>query len=97
MSLEKKIEILKAKHAQAQAGGGEERVQKQHEGGKLTARERVAAFLDEGSFEEMDALMVHRNRGLDKIPGDGVVTGFGRVDGRPVAIVNSGRVMSELV
>ena len=86
MSLEKKIETLKAKHAQAQAGGGEARIEKQHEGGKLTARERVAAFLDEGSFEEMDALMVHRNWGVEKIPGDGVVTGFGRVDGRPVAI-----------
>ncbi|NWJ41193.1 MAG: acyl-CoA carboxylase subunit beta [Geothrix sp.] len=86
MSLEKKIELLKAKHAQALAGGGDARVQKQHEGGKLTARERVAAFLDEGSFEEMDALMVHRNWGVEKIPGDGVVTGFGRVDGRPVAI-----------
>lgn len=86
MSLEKKIEILKAKHAQALAGGGEARVQKQHEGGKLTARERIAAFLDEGSFEEMDALMVHRAWGVEKIPGDGVVTGFGRVDGRPVAV-----------
>ena len=86
MTLEKKIETLKAKHAQALAGGGEARVQKQHEGGKLTARERVAAFLDEGSFEEMDALMVHRTDGVEKIPGDGVITGFGRVDGRPVAI-----------
>jgi len=86
MSLEKKIEMLKTKHAQALAGGGEARVQKQHEGGKLTARERIAAFLDEGSFEEMDALMVHRAWGVEKIPGDGVVTGFGRVDGRPVAI-----------
>ena len=86
MSLEKKIEILKAKHAQALAGGGEARVQKQHEGGKLTARERLAAFLDEGSFEEVDALMVHRAWGVEKVPGDGVVTGFGRVDGRPVAV-----------
>ena len=86
MSLEKKIEKLKAKHAQVVAAGGEARVKKQREGGKLTARERVAAFLDEGSFEEMDALMVHRNPGVEKIPGDGVVTGIGRVDGRPVAI-----------
>ena len=86
MSLEQKIERLKAKHAAAQAGGGEARVAKQHEGGKLTARERVAALLDEGSFEEMDALVVHRQDGIEKIPGDGVVTGFGRVDGRPVAI-----------
>ncbi len=86
MSLEQKIETLRAKHAQALAGGGEDRVRKQHEGGKLTARERIAAFLDEGSFEEMDALMVHRTEGVEKIPGDGVVTGFGRVDGRPVAV-----------
>ncbi|HJV90542.1 MAG TPA: acyl-CoA carboxylase subunit beta [Holophagaceae bacterium] len=86
MSLEKKIETLKAKHAAALAGGGEARVAKQHEGGKLTARERLAAFLDEGSFEELDALKVHRTPGVDTIPGDGVVTGFGRVDGRPVAV-----------
>jgi propionyl-CoA carboxylase beta chain len=86
MSLEHKIETLKAKHAAALAGGGEARIAKQHEGGKLTARERVAAFLDEGSFEEMDALAVHRTVGVEKIPGDGVITGFGRVDGRPIAI-----------
>ncbi len=86
MSLEAKIETLKAKHAAALAGGGEARVAKQHEGGKLTARERIAAFLDEGSFEEMDALVVNRTPGTEKIPGDGVVTGFGRVDGRPVAV-----------
>ena len=86
MSQEQKIEILKAKHAAAAAGGGEARISKQHEGGKLTARERIAAFLDEGSFEEMDALMVHRLEGMEKIPGDGVVTGFGRVDGRAVAL-----------
>ena len=86
MPRENKIETLKSKHAAAQAGGGEARVAKQHEGGKLTARERIAAFLDEGSFEEMDALMVHRTPDLEKIPGDGVITGFGRVDGRPVAI-----------
>ncbi|HJU84452.1 MAG TPA: acyl-CoA carboxylase subunit beta [Holophagaceae bacterium] len=86
MSLEQKIETLKARHAAALAGGGEARVARQHEGGKLTARERLAAFLDEGSFEELDALMVHRMPGVEKIPGDGVVTGFGRVDGRPVAV-----------
>ena len=86
MPRENKIETLKSKHVAAQAGGGEARVAKQHEGGKLTARERIAAFLDEGSFEEMDALMVHRTPDLEKIPGDGVITGFGRVDDRPVAI-----------
>jgi propionyl-CoA carboxylase beta chain len=86
VSLEQKIETLKAKHAAAIAGGGEARVAKQHEGGKLTARERIAALLDEGSFEELDALKVHRNDSIEKIPGDGVVTGFGRADGRPVAV-----------
>ncbi|HJW32223.1 MAG TPA: acyl-CoA carboxylase subunit beta [Holophagaceae bacterium] len=86
MSLEKKLETLKAKHAAALAGGGEARVTKQHEGGKLTARERINAFLDEGSFEEMDSLVVNRTPGTEKIPGDGVITGFGRVDGRPVAV-----------
>ena len=86
MSLEAKIETLKAKHAAALAGGGEARVAKQHEGGKLTARERINAFLDEGSFEEMDALVVNRTPHTEKIPGDGVITGFGRVDGRPVAL-----------
>ena len=86
MSLEAKIETLKAKHALAHAGGGEARIAKQHEGGKLTARERIAAFVDEGSFEEMDALVVNRTPGTEKIPGDGVITGFGRVDGRPVAL-----------
>ena len=63
---------------------------KQHEAGKLTARERVEALLDPGSFEELDALVVHRNRhfGMEqqRIPGDGVVTGHGRVDGRPVFV-----------
>ncbi|MBI3131916.1 MAG: acyl-CoA carboxylase subunit beta [Acidobacteria bacterium] len=86
MSLEMKLETLKAKHAAALAGGGEARVAKQHEGGKLTARERINAFLDEGSFEEMDSLVVNRTPGTEKIPGDGVITGFGRVDGRPVAV-----------
>jgi propionyl-CoA carboxylase beta chain len=86
MSMEKKLETLKARHAAALAGGGEARVAKQHEGGKLTARERINAFLDEGSFEEMDALVVNRTPGIEKIPGDGVITGFGRVDGRPVAV-----------
>ena len=75
-------------YAATRAGGGEERVAKQHAAGKLTARERIDALLDPGSFQELDALVVHRSRdfGTDKrrIPGDGVVTGHGRVDGRPV-------------
>ncbi len=69
-------------------GGGEDRIAKQHAQGKLTARERVELFLDEGTFEETDALVEHRctDFGMEdrKVPGDGVVCGHGRVDGRPV-------------
>jgi propionyl-CoA carboxylase beta chain len=85
MSLHVKIEKLRAKYEAALKGGGQARIEKQHQGGKLTARERIAAFLDEGSFEEVDALMLNPNPG-EQIPGDGVVTGFGRVEGRPVAV-----------
>ncbi|NOX89221.1 MAG: acyl-CoA carboxylase subunit beta [Calditrichaeota bacterium] len=71
-------------------GGGEERIKKQHEKGKLTARERVRLLLDEGSFVEMDMLVRHRTRdfGLEKqrVPGDGVVTGYGYIDGRLVFV-----------
>ncbi len=71
-------------------GGGEERIKKQHEKGKLTARERINLLLDEGSFVEMDMLVRHRTKdfGLDKqrIPGDGVVTGYGYIDGRLVFV-----------
>src|ERR1044072_9727333 len=69
-------------------GGGDERVQKQHAEGKLTARERVELLLDPASFVELDALVVHRSRdfGMDRqrIPGDGVVSGYGTIDGRMV-------------
>jgi propionyl-CoA carboxylase beta chain len=85
MSLQLKIEKLRAKYEAALKGGGQARIEKQHQGGKLTARERIAAFLDEGSFEEVDALMMNPSPG-EQIPGDGVVTGFGRVEGRPVAL-----------
>ncbi len=81
---------LEERLAANRAGGGEARVGHQHEQGKLTARERVEAFLDEGSFEEMDALVEHSCRdfgmGKKRIPGDGVVGGHGRVDGRPVFV-----------
>ncbi|MCJ7500668.1 methylmalonyl-CoA carboxyltransferase, partial [bacterium] len=79
MSLEKKFELLKEKDVQAELGGGEKRIAKQHEAGKLTARERVNLFLDEGSFVEMDKFVTHRCIDFDmekqKIPGDGVITG----------------------
>jgi len=71
-------------------GGGDERVAKQHAVGKLTARERLETLLDPGSFEELDALVVHRctDFGMEtqQVPGDGVVTGHGRIDGRPVFV-----------
>jgi len=72
------------------AGGGPERVKKQHDAGKLTARERIDVLLDPGSFVEMDRLVVHRctDFGMEqqKIPGDGVVTGYGAIDGRKVFV-----------
>ncbi|HXT52226.1 MAG TPA: carboxyl transferase domain-containing protein, partial [Thermoanaerobaculia bacterium] len=72
----------------ARSGGGDERVKKQHAEGKLTARERVELLLDPASFVELDALVVHRCRdfGMERqrIPGDGVVSGYGTIDGRMV-------------
>lgn len=71
-------------------GGGEEKLERQHAEGKLTARERVELFLDQGTFEETDALVTHgcTDFGMEakKVPGDGVVCGHGRVDGRPVFV-----------
>ncbi len=73
---------------EAERGGGEERIAKQHESGKLTARERIELFLDPGSFVELDKFKTHRcaDFGMQKqkIPGDGVVTGYGLVEGRQV-------------
>ncbi len=85
-----KLETLRERSVQAEQGGGVARVEKQHEAGKMTARERIEFLLDEGSFEEFDKLVVHRSRdfGLDKqlYPGDGVVTGHGLIDGRSVFV-----------
>ncbi len=79
---------LRARLAAARAGGGAERVERQHRDGKLTARERIELLLDAGSFSEIDALVVHRCRdfGMDRqeVPGDGVITGCGTIDGRLV-------------
>ncbi len=75
---------------EAEAGGGEKAIAKQHEKGKMTARERIDKILDEGSFVELDAFVEHRciYFGMEKkaYPGDGVVTGYGTVDGRLVYI-----------
>ncbi|MEA2207046.1 MAG: propionyl-CoA carboxylase beta chain [Blastocatellia bacterium] len=85
-----KLEELRLRQERAEAGGGAERVEKQHAAGKLTARERVDFLLDEGTFQEFDKLVVHRSRdfGLDSqlFPGDGVITGHGLIDGRKVFV-----------
>ena len=74
----------------ASLGGGVEKIEKQHENGKMTARERIEMLLDKGTFVELDKLMVHRctNYGMDKnkIPGDGIVSGYGKIDGRQVFV-----------
>ncbi len=89
-SRKKKDDVLDRKNAEALLGGGEKRIEQQHAKGKLTARERVALLLDEGSFEEMGRFVMHRGRdfGLDKeyYLGDGVVTGYGRMNGRLVYV-----------
>lgn len=87
--LEKVKELIELR-AQARLGGGEKSIQKQHDKGKYTARERIAMLLDEGSFEEFDMFVKHRctNFGQDKkhFLGDGVVTGYGTIEGRLVYV-----------
>src|SRR6266496_1533517 len=85
-----KLEILREKSRLSEQGGGIDRVEKQHAAGKMTARERIEFLLDEDSFEEFDKLVIHRSHdfGLEKqlYPGDGVVTGHGRIDGRRIFV-----------
>ena len=82
-----KLNILKK---QARAGGGEKRIQAQHEAGKLTARERIEKLLDPGTFEELGAFVTHRSTdfglGEQQYPGDAIVTGAGKIDGRTVFV-----------
>ncbi len=84
------LKELEERHRHAELGGGEERIERQHKAGKLTARERLKLLLDEGSFQEIDKFVTHRcnDFGMDKlhIPGDGVVTGWGSIDGRQVFV-----------
>ena len=84
------IEALEQKREQARLGGGERRIESQHAKGKLTARERISVLLDEGSFEEYDMFVEHQcsDFGMEnqKIPGDGVVTGQGTINGRLVYV-----------
>ncbi len=90
MNKEEKFEVLKEKNLLAELGGGEKRIEAQHNKGKMTARERIETLLDSNSFVEMDKFVVHRTNafGMDKkkILGDGVVTGYGTINGRKVCI-----------
>ena len=84
------IQELEARRAAAREGGGKDRIDAQHSKGKLTARERLELLLDPGSFEEYDMFVEHRSNdfGMDKqrVPGDGVVTGHGTINGRPTFV-----------
>jgi len=88
MSLEEKIKKLDELNARAELAGGAERIERQHAAGRLTARERIELLVDPGTFVEMDRFVVHRctDFGMEqtRIPGDGVVTGHGKVEGRQV-------------
>jgi propionyl-CoA carboxylase beta chain len=90
MAAEDRLERLTKLREQSRLGGGEARIEAQHKRGKLTARERIAKLLDDGTFEELDAFVVHREREFgmaDQVyPGDAVVTGYGRIDGRQVYV-----------
>lgn len=86
----KNFDKLNKLKKEAMLGGGAEKIEKQHEKGKLTARERIELLVDQGSFDEVDLFVKHRSTdfGLEKqkVPGDGVVTGFARINSRPVAV-----------
>jgi propionyl-CoA carboxylase beta chain len=90
MGLKENIERIQELSRQAEAAGGEDKLKRQRESGRLTARERVEFLLDRGSFVELDKFKTHRNSdfgmGDRKIPGDGVVTGYGTIDGRQVCV-----------
>jgi len=89
-TLEEKFKVFEEKNKIAELGGGISRIEKQHQGGKLTARERIEILLDKGSFVEMDKFVVHHNSNFgmenQKILGDGVVTGHGKIDGRLIYV-----------
>ena len=90
MDLKAKIDLFNEYNRQAELGGGRERIEKQHQAGKKTARERIIDLLDPGTFQEIDKLVTHRatDFGIDKtkIPGDGVVAGYGKINGRLVYV-----------
>ncbi|HEU4584783.1 MAG TPA: carboxyl transferase domain-containing protein, partial [Gemmatimonadaceae bacterium] len=88
--MREKLELLEQRRSESELGGGRRRLEAQHAKGKLSARERLDILLDEGSFVELDRFVTHRSTdfGLDEqhIYGDGVVTGYGRIEGRLVYV-----------
>jgi len=90
MGLQENLQELARRNEEALLGGGADKIKKLHEMGRLTARERVELLLDPGTFVELDRFKTHRSTdfGMDKkkIPGDGVVTGYGNVDGRQIFV-----------
>src|SRR5512138_205785 len=90
MTMREKLELLDQRRAESEQGGGAARIKAQHDKGKLSARERLDVLLDEGSFVEFDRFVTHRSTdfGLERLKtyGDGVVTGYGRIDGRLVYV-----------
>src|SRR5256712_1005785 len=90
MSHQDRFDELRRRHAEAELAGGEERARRQHKAGKKTARERLELLLDAGSFMEVDKFVVHQSHDFDmqdqRVPGDGVVTGSGRIHGRPAFV-----------
>src|SRR6267143_1165044 len=90
MSPDERLEELRRRNRDAELGGGEERIRRQHKAGKKTARERLELLLDPASFLELDRFVVHQTHDFgmaeQRIPGDGVVTGSGRIHGRPLFV-----------
>src|ERR1700741_4406253 len=84
------IQRLEEKRAAARLGGGQQRINTQHSKGKLTARERIELLFDADSFEEWDMFVEHRcedfGMGDSRVPGDGVITGYGTINGRPIFV-----------
>jgi propionyl-CoA carboxylase beta chain len=90
MSLQERFDELRRRQAEAERGGGDERIRRQHKAGKKTARERLGLLLDPGSFLELDKFAVHQTHDFamaeHRVPGDGVITGSGRIHGRPAFV-----------
>ncbi len=88
MSIKEKFNKLEEQTREAMKGGGKERIEKQHKAGRLTARERIELLLDQNTFVEVDRFMTHRTKDFEmpKFFGDGVVTGYGKIDGRLIYV-----------